>query len=123
MQADIPPPLDSRVPITLDLHVGKIYLRDRFEWDLSSDLEPETFASILVKELGLSSEFETLISHSIREQIYKLKLEGDSLAMNPFALESRLRGEEEARTWCPLLMWLKEEDLEKLDRGQDRRAR
>jgi hypothetical protein len=38
-------------------------------------------------------------------------------------LESRLRGDEEARTWCPHVMWLKEEDLEKLDRGKDRRAR
>ena len=123
MTSDVPPPLDSRVPISLELRVGKLYLKDRFEWDLSSPLEPEDFARILCQEMGLGSEFMTLISCSIREQIHRLKVDGGDMETLPFALESRLRGEEEAQSWCPSLEWLKEEDLEKLDRGQDRRAR
>ncbi|CAG8779726.1 13440_t:CDS:2, partial [Racocetra persica] len=64
---------DTRVTINLDIHVGRLNLRDRFEWDLSSDLTPEEFSKILVADLGIGGEFVTMIAHSIHEQILKYK--------------------------------------------------
>lgn len=119
--SDIAPPLDSRVPIILDLRMGKLRLRDRFEWDLSSSLSPEDFARILVNDLGISSEFVTLISHNIREQIFKIKQEGE--LYNPFALEARHRGEEEARGWCPSLEIIADDDMDLMSSGRDRSRR
>ncbi len=119
MTSDVPMPLDSRIPIVLDIHVGKLNLRDRFEWDLSSQLEPEEFARILANEMGLASEFISLISHSIREQILKSKQERDLI--HAFALESRFRGEEEARSWCPSIELLAEgDDKQELGSRRDR---
>lgn len=43
--------------------MGKVQLRDRFEWDLASDMSPEVFASILASDLQLGGEFVTLIAH------------------------------------------------------------
>lgn len=122
VSSDAPPSIDSRVPIILDLHVGKIYLRDRFEWDLSSTMTPEHFALILTQDLGLGSEFPALISHSIREQVFKLRSDGD-VVFNPFALEARIRGEEEAQGWCPTVELMTLEELEKFDMGRERKSR
>jgi chromatin structure-remodeling complex subunit SFH1 len=105
----------------LDLRIGKLRLRDRFEWDLSSSMSPEEFAQILVNDLGVSSEFVTIISHNIREQIFKIKQEGE--LYNPFALESRHRGDEEARGWCPTLEAVGEEDIDFMKSGRDRSRR
>jgi chromatin structure-remodeling complex subunit SFH1 len=121
MTMDLPPQPDSRVPITLDVRAGKLYLRDRFEWDLHSNLQPEQFASILVKEMGLGGEFISLIANSIREQLFKSRLEGDNV--NMFPLESRFRGEEEAKGWCPSIDFVPPEDADKFDNSKDRRNR
>ena len=119
--SDIAPPLDSRVPIILDVRMGKLRLRDRFEWDLSSSMTPEVFAQILVQDLGIGSEFITLISHNIREQIFKIKQEGE--IFNPFPLESRHRGDEESRGWCPSLELIGEDDADMMKSGRDRSRR
>ncbi len=45
-------------------------LDDQFEWDISDENNsPELFAEVYVNELGLSGEFKTAITHSIREQL------------------------------------------------------
>ena len=121
MSSDLPPSFDSRVPIMLDIRMGHLQLRDRFEWDLSSSLEPEEFARILVADLGLGSEFVGLVAHSIRDQIFKIKQDGD-IGENQFALESRLRGEEEAKGWCPSVQ-LVQGDLDDLDKTRGRKHR
>lgn len=46
-------------------------LRDRLEWDLTSELTPEAFAATLIRDLGLSSESGMLISHAVREQLLR----------------------------------------------------
>jgi len=56
--------------LQLDLSVGKLNLRDRFEWDLNSrDVTPEMFAKQLAADLGVGGEFITEIANSVREQI------------------------------------------------------
>ena len=97
---DFPIAQDSRVIIKLDIFTGKVHLRDRFEWDLSSSsASPEDFAKTLVQDLGLGSEFVTMIAHSIREQIYKIRKDGEY--DQTFAIERPFRAEEEARSWAP----------------------
>ncbi|OAJ41522.1 hypothetical protein, variant 1 [Batrachochytrium dendrobatidis JEL423] len=92
-------PEDSRVPIKLNLKVGKMQLRDRFEWDLASSMSPERFAQIMVQDLRLGGEFAQMIAFSIREQIFRYKRSG---VLDPsFAIEKPFRAEEEARGWSP----------------------
>jgi hypothetical protein len=47
----------------LDINVGKVHLRDKFEWDLCSEITPEQFAETLAGDLSLGGEFISLISH------------------------------------------------------------
>ncbi|KII70886.1 SWI/SNF-related matrix-associated actin-dependent regulator of chromatin subfamily B member 1 [Thelohanellus kitauei] len=58
------------VIIKLDIELAGFHLVDQFEWDLASNyVTPEYFASLLVKELGLSQEFLLRIVVDIRCQI------------------------------------------------------
>jgi hypothetical protein len=71
LYSDIPVSPDTRAIIRvsvfhsckLDITVGKVQLRDRFEWDLASGLSPEVFASMLAADLQLGGEFVSLIAH------------------------------------------------------------
>ncbi|KAJ1970013.1 Chromatin structure remodeling complex protein sfh1 [Dispira parvispora] len=95
-----------RVPITLELHVGKHLLRDKFEWDLTTTLDdenlqnmPEIFARSLCAELGLGGEFVTLVTHSIREQLLRHQrerldheIETGTLASRRHANKSQTKG-------------------------------
>jgi hypothetical protein len=49
---------DLRILIKLDVTVGNYTLVDQFEWDLSSNMDPELFAEILASDLALSGEFK-----------------------------------------------------------------
>lgn len=59
----------------LDLQIGKINLRDRFEWDLENTTgnAPEIFSRQLAAEVGLGGEYVCIIAHAIREQLYRHK--------------------------------------------------
>ena len=121
MVVDTPVPEDTRIIVKLDVSSGKVHLRDRFEWDISSDLRPEEFASILVGDLQLGSEFVTLIAHSIHEQVHQAKQTREF--DNNFAIEKPLRAEEEARTWSPFINCgdLSDDDMENPE--EDRKQR
>lgn len=54
-----------------EVQILRHILRDRLEWDLSSDLTPESFAASLTRDLGLTSESGVLISHAVREQLLR----------------------------------------------------
>ncbi|KWU43646.1 SNF5-domain-containing protein, partial [Rhodotorula sp. JG-1b] len=61
---------ELRLVIKLDITLDSIQLVDQFEWDISDlNNSPEAFAEAFAAELGLTGEFVTAISHSIREQI------------------------------------------------------
>lgn len=46
---------------------------DRIEWDLSSPLTPELFATLLVRDLALTSSAAPLIAHALHEELFKHK--------------------------------------------------
>ncbi len=60
---------DLRFPIMLDITIGNNQLTDKFDWDVMNPKnDPEDFARVLCAEMSLPGEFQTAISHSIREQ-------------------------------------------------------
>ncbi|KAI9478490.1 MAG: hypothetical protein EXX96DRAFT_249878 [Benjaminiella poitrasii] len=125
-------PLDyTRVVIHLDLQVGKVNYRDQFEWELDNNDErtnaPEIFSRQLTSELGVGGEYVSIISHAIREQIFKLKkqyaeevmIEGEIREI----LDNGFRFIEEASEWQPHLDALSNNELEKLLVSQERNIR
>ncbi|KAF9996850.1 Chromatin structure remodeling complex protein sfh1 [Modicella reniformis] len=114
----------SRVIIQLDLHVGGINLRDRFEWDIGSELTPEEFARQLAADLGIGGEFVSMISHEIHEQLFRFKQ--DRLLDRGFESEplySGFRPIEEGDNWSPALETLTAEEYEKILEDKDRNIR
>jgi len=62
--------MESVQVIQLDLRVGRVVLRDQFEWDVLNPCgSPEAFAAGLVADLGLSTDFVPHVANSIREQV------------------------------------------------------
>ncbi|KAG0290797.1 Chromatin structure remodeling complex protein sfh1 [Dissophora globulifera] len=114
----------SRVIIQLDLHVGGINLRDRFEWDVGSDLTPEEFARQLAADLGIGGEFVAMIAHEIHEQLYRFKQ--DRLLDRGFESEplySGFRPTDEGENWSPALETLTAEEYEKILEDKERSIR
>ncbi|KAI8088776.1 uncharacterized protein BX664DRAFT_385381 [Halteromyces radiatus] len=128
---DIELPMENhvRVVINLDLQVGKVNLRDRFEWDLNntSNNAPEVFSQQMAAELGLGGEYVPIISHAIREQVYRHKRQmvddyvTDGGITEP--LSSAFRNVENAAQWTPQMEILSNEELEKLLVAQERNIR
>ncbi|KAG9069740.1 Chromatin structure remodeling complex protein sfh1 [Linnemannia hyalina] len=111
----------SRVTIQLDIHVGGINLRDRFEWDVGSDLTPEEFAKQLAADLGVGGEFVSMIAHEIHEQLFRFKQ--DRLLDRGFDAEplySGFRPSDEGDNWSPALETLAPEEYEKILEANDR---
>ncbi|KAF8930956.1 hypothetical protein BGZ58_007925 [Dissophora ornata] len=116
----------SRVVIQLDLHVGGINLRDRFEWDVGSDLTPEEFSKQLAADLGIGGEFVSMIAHEIHEQLYRFKQDRllDRGGMfDPEPLYSGFRPADDAENWMPALETLTAEEVEKILEVNDRGIR
>ncbi|KAF9934222.1 Chromatin structure remodeling complex protein sfh1 [Linnemannia zychae] len=114
----------SRVVIQLDLHVGGINLRDRFEWDVGSELTPEEFSRQLAADLGIGGEFVTVIAHEIHEQLYRFKQ--DRLldrGFEPEPLYSGFRHLDEAENWAPALETLTTEEYERVLEDRERSVR
>ncbi|KAJ3281306.1 SWI SNF, matrix associated, actin dependent regulator of chromatin, sub b, member 1 [Borealophlyctis nickersoniae] len=124
LDSDFPVAEDNRTVIKLDLHVGEVHLRDRFEWDLASPMTPEEFARLLVADLGLGGEFATIIAHSIREQLHTTRtaLLEDETALSG-GIRRGLRDEREASNWCPSLSKVDEEELERIAQQRERNVR
>ncbi|KAF9994493.1 Chromatin structure remodeling complex protein sfh1 [Modicella reniformis] len=125
--AEVPVPNEgSRIVIQLDLHVGGVNLRDRFEWDVGSELTPEEFAKVLAADLGVGGEFVSMIAHEIHEQIYRFKQ--DRLLdrggyFEPEPLYSGFRPVDDAENWSPALETLTTEEYEKILEANDRSVR
>nr|KAJ3418527.1 SWI SNF, matrix associated, actin dependent regulator of chromatin, sub b, member 1 [Polyrhizophydium stewartii] len=121
---DVPAPEDTRVLIKLNIRSGKVLLRDRFEWDLSSGLTPEEFARHMVMDLRLGGEFVQLIAWSIRDQLHRIRRDGE---FEPtFAIEQPFRAEEEARSWSPrveITLAQSEDEEEEVDMAKERASR
>ncbi|CAG8563426.1 10965_t:CDS:2, partial [Paraglomus brasilianum] len=117
------PEEDNRVAIQIDVQSGRLYLRDRFEWDLGSDLTPEAFAKQLAADIGVGGEFAPLIAHNIREQLLRFKKErlvdGDR---DQEPLTTVYRPVDTAE-WAPILETLTPEELEKVVLDKERSIR
>ncbi|KAI9315734.1 hypothetical protein BX666DRAFT_347045 [Dichotomocladium elegans] len=122
------PAENIRVVINLDLQIGKINLRDRFEWDLANTTSnaPEVFSRQLASEVGLGGEYSAIIAHAIREQLYRHKRQwiDESLYDQITApLSNGFRTVEDAEGWTPQMDILPNEELEKLLIAQERNMR
>jgi chromatin structure-remodeling complex subunit SFH1 len=108
------------------LNVGGINLRDRFEWDVGSELPPEEFAKGMAADLGIGGEFVPMIAHEIHEQIFRFKQ--DRLLdrggyFEPEPLFSGFRPVDDAENWCPALETLTAEEYEKILEANERSVR
>lgn len=76
---------EVRVIVKLELNLGNVELKDRFEWDLctcptfgrsrmtnSAGVTPETFAHVLCQDLGLGGEWVNVISTRYLPRLYIL---------------------------------------------------
>ncbi|CAM0142929.1 unnamed protein product [Umbelopsis sp. WA50703] len=118
-----------RVVINLDLQIGRVNLRDRFEWDLADNTAgaPEVFSRQLASDLGIGGEFVAIIAHAIREQLYRHKkqlvdeygFEGEIMDTLP----TGFRNMDEAEGWAPQMDILSNEELEKTLIAQERSIR
>ncbi|KAJ1564393.1 SWI/SNF chromatin-remodeling complex subunit, partial [Nowakowskiella sp. JEL0078] len=62
---------ELRISIKIDILLKNVHFLDQFEWDINCHRNsPELFAEEIVNELSLDPEFKSMISHSIREQIF-----------------------------------------------------
>lgn len=123
---EIPAPYieDARIPIQLDILVGRTHFRDQFEWDVTSTTPPEVFAKSLVSDLGLGGEFVSVIAHSIHEQIHqtRVSLFDQSFSASP-GLASVIREEKDTEDWSPYLEILSDDELEKIMIASERNSR
>lgn len=72
----LPPGRLCIVIVDISVSVNKQLYQDKFEWDLNqSEILPETFAEIVVADLGLAREFIPAISHALHETIIRVKKE------------------------------------------------
>ncbi|KAI8993682.1 hypothetical protein BDB01DRAFT_847525 [Pilobolus umbonatus] len=118
-----------RVNINLDLQIGKVNYRDQFEWELLNDSTnaPEVFSRQLAAELGVGGEYISMISHAIREQLFRhrrqfveeMMVEGGVKT----TLDNPIRSGDEVTAWTPHLDMLSNDELEKLLISQERNIR
>ncbi|KAF9918425.1 Chromatin structure remodeling complex protein sfh1, partial [Lobosporangium transversale] len=101
-----------------------INLRDRFEWDVGSDMTPEEFAKQLAADLGIGGEFVSMISHEIHEQLYRFKQERLlGRGFEPEPLYSGFRTVDDGKNWSPALETLTAEEYERILEDKDRSIR
>ncbi|CAD6891773.1 unnamed protein product [Tilletia laevis] len=121
---------DIRVIVEYTVQILRSTVKDRFEWDLCSNLTPEAFTAQLCADLGLSGEASTIISHAIREQLLIHRRAANELvraneleSRGARALEDIWRDLEQAREFGPLMEPLAEEELEKIEMDAMRNSR
>lgn len=116
------------VPIDICLKVDNFLLQDRVMWDLANDeeaqIQPEQFAEKMASELGLGREHAFLISHHIREQLYRHHVEftmNDSLVLE--STQDLLRNCMTSFHWEPCMYKLKDDMLDAVLKNQERESR
>jgi hypothetical protein len=118
-------PPDVRQVIKLNIRVGRVVLRDQFEWDLSqTDNCPESFAETLCADLGLGRELVPAVAHGIREQLMGVG-EFQRRRASCHALDARsvLRKPSLAMVWEPAVECLSVTEQDELERKEKREAR
>lgn len=79
--------------VQLDLQIGKVNYRDQFEWELQNDNTnaPEVFSKQLAAELGLGGEYVGIISHAVRDQLFRHKKQyAEEVNINKLCIYQRI---------------------------------
>jgi hypothetical protein len=132
---------ELRIVIKLDITIDNQSVIDQFEWDVACRRNnPERFADLMVRELGLVPEFKTAISHAIREQIhnvaksllivnhnfYNEKVYDEQLAsifLPQVFNGATKRGLKEMAEFGPFVQKTSHAEIEKLEKDLDRELR
>jgi hypothetical protein len=119
---------ESRQILRLNIRVGRVVLRDQFEWDIADSTNcPEAFAESLCADLGLGREFVPAVACHVREQLLELA-EAEQPHARCRALDSQsvIRPLDVASAWQPMVERLnvtQQENLELKERREARLAR
>jgi hypothetical protein len=111
--------------LRLNLRIGRVVLRDQFEWDVSEASNcPESFAECLCGDLGLSREFVPAVACSVREQLVTLlDTEGQRAPCRAIDSTNVIRTADSAMTWGPSVERLSVTQRENLELKEKREAR
>lgn len=118
-----PLPADVRHVVKLNVRVGRVVVRDQFEWELGCG-SPEAFAEGLSADLGLSRDFVAAIAWGVREQLVKAKLSRRRRAPSA-ALTARtaLRAPSAVDAFQPVVECLSLGQREGIEKKEKREAR
>lgn len=116
---------ESRHIVRLEVRIGRVVLRDQFEWDLSeSSNNPDAFAERLCADVGLRSDHVPAVAHALREQLAELVEFEEKRARGPsLAPADAVRPIGDVERWQPRMECLTAEEKEKLERKEKREAR
>jgi SWI/SNF-related matrix-associated actin-dependent regulator of chromatin subfamily B member 1 len=119
---------ESRQILRLNIRVGRVVLRDQFEWDIADSTNcPEAFAERLCADLGLGREFVPAVACHVREQLLELAdTEHPHPGCMPLDGQSVIRSLDVASAWQPVVERLnvtQQENLELKERREARLAR
>ncbi|KAJ3351394.1 hypothetical protein GGF32_004289 [Allomyces javanicus] len=119
---------DEPLVVEIEVLIGRVLVRDRFEWDPQGTLTPEQFARTTCADLGLAGEYVPLLAAATRDAIHRQlrdRLHGH-MAPPPARVPPIHRPARDADEWAPTLDVLDAGDLEKhasKDERESRRAR
>lgn len=116
------PTNESRHIVRLDLRIGRIVLRDQFEWDLSARNSPEAFAERLCADVGLASQHVPAVAHAVREQLLEVSEFREKRVPCP-VLKGPADVVRNGEQWQPAVECLSFEETERLERKERREAR
>lgn len=114
---------ESRHVVHLDVRIGRVVVRDQFEWDLADTSNaPDAFADCLCADLGLNTDHVPTVAHALREQLVELAHFQDKRQSCPVVTVSHaIRTNPTA--WQPTVQCLTVDQQEKLERKEKREAR
>jgi SWI/SNF-related matrix-associated actin-dependent regulator of chromatin subfamily B member 1 len=111
-------PPDVRTVIKLNLRIGRVAVRDQFEWDLSEARNcPESFAETLCADIGLGRELIPAVAHSIREQLPRRRA-----SCHPLDERTVLRKPSLAVVWEPVVDCIDVREQDELERREKHAA-
>lgn len=119
------PMRETRQVIKLNVRVGRVVLKDQFEWDAShGGNSPEAFAEILSEDLGLGREFVPAIAHAVREQLLEpISFRRRRVVCPQLNGRTAVRAPSSTEIFEPLVECLSLSQQDNLERREKREAR
>lgn len=126
---------DLQILVNLTCHLQDWFLEDNFQWNLNDpSLTPESFAEILVVDLGLKREFLPIITYALYDSLLKIKKEYMDGNLNTAANLNneaafgylagvRLNLEDIGENWAPKIELLTPEEIQRKEIEKERKLR